>query len=52
MAHKKNGQLTSWSEWHKHLRKVGKRFFWKKERIEEKKYVRKEHEDAKNDEKR
>ena len=27
MSHKKKGQLTSHSEWAKHLRKFGKRFF-------------------------
>jgi len=39
MSHKKNGQLTSHSEWAKHLRKFGKRFFWKAERYEEKRMV-------------
>ncbi len=32
MAHKKKGQLTTTSEWAKHLRKYLKRKFWKKER--------------------
>ncbi len=32
MANKKNGQLTVSKEWAKHLRKVLRRVFWKKER--------------------
>jgi hypothetical protein len=32
MSTKKKGILTSDSEWRKHLRKIGKRFFWKAER--------------------
>jgi len=32
MASVKKGQLTASGEWAKHLRKVGRRFFWKKER--------------------
>jgi len=32
MAHKKKGQLTTTSEWAKHLRKYLKRKFWKAER--------------------
>jgi hypothetical protein len=32
MSTKKKGILTSDSEWRKHLRKLGKRFFWKAER--------------------
>ena len=39
MGHKRKGQLTTDIEWHKHLRKIGKRFFWKGERIAEKKMV-------------
>jgi len=35
MAHKKKGHLTTWIERHKHLRKIGKRFFWSRERLEE-----------------
>ena len=42
MAHKRKGQLTSTGEWAKHLRKVGKRFFWKAERKAEKQVVKKE----------
>lgn len=39
MGHKKKGQLTTNGEWQKHLRKVGKRFFWKGERRAEKKFI-------------
>jgi len=39
VGHKRKGQLTTDIEWHKHLRKIGKRFFWKGERIAEKKMV-------------
>lgn len=42
MATKKKGQLTTYSEWHKHLKKIGKRFFWKKERLAEKKHIKNE----------
>jgi len=42
MATKKKGQLTASGEWAKHLRKIGKRFFWKAERKEEKKEIEKE----------
>ena len=42
MGHKKKGQLSVDSEWHKHLRKFGKRFFWKKERKAEKNFVKQE----------
>lgn len=42
MSHKQKGQLTTSSEWAKHLRKFGKRFFWKSERFEEKKEIDKE----------
>ncbi len=41
MGHKRKGQLTTDIEWHKHLRKIGKRFFWKGERNAEKKMVNK-----------
>lgn len=41
MAHKRKGQLTASSEWAKHLRKIGKRFFWKTERLEERKEIKK-----------
>jgi len=41
MSHKKKGQLTADGEWRKHLRKIGKRFFWKKERKAEKKMINK-----------
>jgi len=32
MATKKKGQLAASSEWAKHLRKFGRRLFWRKER--------------------
>ena len=42
MAHKRNGQLTKYGEWHKHLRKFGKKFFWKRERKAEKTLIKDE----------
>jgi len=39
MSHKRKGQLTTWVEWHKHLRKIGKRIFWKGERLAEKELI-------------
>lgn len=42
MANKKNGQLTQTKSWDKHLRKIGKRIFWKTERPAEKKLIEKE----------
>lgn len=39
MGNKRKGQLTTHSEWHKHLRKIGKKFFWKGERLAEKKII-------------
>jgi hypothetical protein len=42
MSSKRKGFLTSDSEWRKHLRKIGKRFFWKGERLAEKKIINKE----------
>lgn len=41
MSHKRKGQLTTSPEWAKHLRKIGKRFFWKGERLVEKKIIEK-----------
>ena len=41
MRHKRKGQLTTSPEWAKHLRKIGKRFFWKGERLAEKKMIEK-----------
>lgn len=38
----KKRQLTTYSEWAKHLRKYGKRSFWKPERKAGKELVRKE----------
>ena len=42
MSTKKKGQLTTDTEWRKHLRKIGKRFFWKGERLAEKKMIENE----------
>ncbi|MGV6861340.1 MAG: hypothetical protein ACWA41_06185 [Putridiphycobacter sp.] len=42
MSTKKKGILTTDSEWRKHLRKIGKRLFWKGERLAEKKMIAKE----------
>lgn len=42
MAHKRKGQLTPPKEWAKHFRKDFKRIFWSKERIAEKKLIKKE----------
>lgn len=42
MSTKKKGQLTTDPEWRKHLRKIGKRFFWKGERLAEKEMIDKE----------
>ena len=42
MSNKKKGQLTTSPEWAKHLRKIGKRFFWKGERLAEKKMIKEE----------
>ena len=42
MGNKRKGQLTTDSEWRKHLRKIGKRIFWKGERLAEKKMINKE----------
>jgi len=39
MSNKKKGQLTTDSEWRKNLRKIGKRFFWKRELLAEKKMI-------------
>ncbi len=41
MATKKKGQLNTASEYAKHLRKFGKKLFWKGERSEEKKKLKK-----------
>lgn len=48
MAHKQKGQLTSFGEFHKHLRKVGKHFFWKSERAAQKKETENEVKQVKN----
>ena len=40
MSYKRKGQLTSVSEWHKHLKKFGKRLFWKAERKAQKKFTK------------
>nr|WP_299169580.1 hypothetical protein [uncultured Allomuricauda sp.] len=41
MSHKRKGQLTTHGEWAKHLRKFGKRLFWKGERKAEKRLIEK-----------
>jgi len=47
MAHKRKGQLTVSDSWNKHFDKFLKRVFWKKERGEEKRLVRKLSEEVK-----
>lgn len=42
MAHKNKGQLTCIVEWHKSLGKKLSRIFWKRERLAEKKEIRKQ----------
>ena len=42
MANKRKGQLTVWSGWEKHLKKIGKRFYWKAERCAENKLISEE----------
>lgn len=42
MSHKRKGQLTTTSEWARHLRKFLHRQFWKGERIAGKKLIKKE----------
>lgn len=42
MSTVKKGILTKEVEWRKHLKKFGKRLFWKGERRAEKKLIRKE----------
>ena len=47
MAYKKKGQLTGVGEFAKHLRKIGKRLFWKAERLAEKRAIAKDLEEKK-----
>lgn len=42
MSHKRKGQLTVSPEWVKHFRKYLRKQFWKRERLAEKRFVRKE----------
>jgi hypothetical protein len=42
MSQKRKGQLTTNSEWAKHLRKFLKRQFWKGERFAQKREIEKE----------
>jgi hypothetical protein len=42
MSHKKKGQLTTATEWAKHLRKYLRRQFWKGERKAVKNMIRKD----------
>jgi len=44
MSTVKKGMLTKDGEWVQHLRKIGKRFFWKGELKAEKQLIRKEYE--------
>ncbi|MCR9254220.1 MAG: hypothetical protein NXI20_27655 [bacterium] len=39
MSFKRKGQLTKSPEWWKHLKPELKRYFWKRERLEEKKHI-------------
>ena len=48
MAHKKKGQLTTSSEWDKHLRKYLKKQFWVSERKAGKEFIREELSDSEN----
>jgi hypothetical protein len=40
MTHKKKGQLTTYVEWAKHLRKYWKKMFWRGERNAAKKMIK------------
>jgi hypothetical protein len=42
MSQKRKGQLTTNSEWAKHLRKFLRRKFWKGERFAEKKEIKRD----------
>ena len=42
MSHKRKGQLTVSKEWAKHLRKFRRKQFWRKEKNEGKKLIRRE----------
>lgn len=42
MSHKRKGQLTTTSEWARHLRKFLRRQFWKGERKAEKTLIKQE----------
>lgn len=42
MSHKRKGQLTKSPEWHKHLRKYLRRLFWSRERMNERKEIEKQ----------
>ncbi|MEZ4795299.1 MAG: hypothetical protein R2773_07495 [Flavobacteriaceae bacterium] len=48
MSHKRKGQLTTASEWAKHLKKIGKRFFWKGERMAVKDFIDGELQESEN----
>lgn len=48
MSHKRKGQLATCPEYCKHLRKELRKCFWKKERLAEKKYIRKIVEESKS----
>jgi hypothetical protein len=42
MGHKRKGQLAKSQEWAQHLRKIGRRIFWSRERMAEKAEIRKQ----------
>jgi hypothetical protein len=48
MSHKRKGQLTTASEWARHLRKFLRRQFWKGERNAEKTLIKQELNDSTN----
>jgi len=42
VSYKRKGQLTLYGEWSKHIKKIGKKYFWKGERKAEKRLVKEE----------
>ncbi len=44
MSKKIRGALTTYTEWAKHLKKFGKNLFWSKERVAQRKLIKKEKE--------
>lgn len=49
MARINKGQLTASPEWAKHLRKAGKRQYWRRERLAEAQLVRSDASETKGD---